>query len=55
VLPPLIRGYLRLGAFIGDGAVIDREFGTTDVLVILPLSAIEKRYFDHFELSRRAA
>ena len=55
VLPPLIRGYLRLGAFIGDGAVIDREFGTTDVLVILPLSVIEKRYFDHFELSRRAA
>jgi L-ornithine Nalpha-acyltransferase len=54
-VPPLIRGYLRLGAFIGDGAVIDREFGTTDVLIILPLSAIEKRYCDHFELSRRAS
>jgi uridine kinase len=29
-LPPLIKGYLRLGAFIGDGAVVDYEFGTTD-------------------------
>jgi putative hemolysin len=54
-LPPLIKGYLRLGAYIGDGAVIDREFGTTDVLVVLPFSVIEKRYFEHFDLSRRAA
>jgi putative hemolysin len=54
-LPPLLKGYLRLGAFIGDGAVIDREFGTIDVLVVLPFSVIGKRYFDHFDLSRRAA
>ena len=54
-LPPLIKGYLRLGAFVGDGAVIDREFGTTDVLIVLPMSAIQKRYVEHFDLSRRAA
>jgi putative hemolysin len=54
-LPPLIKGYLRLGAYIGDGAVIDREFGTTDVLIVLPVSAIQKRYVEHFDLSRRAA
>jgi putative hemolysin len=47
-LPPLIRGYLRLGAFIGDGAVIDHRFGTTDVLVILPIAAIRSRYLEHF-------
>jgi putative hemolysin len=47
-LPPLIKGYLRLGASFGDGAVIDRQFGTTDVLVILPVSAINKRYIEHF-------
>jgi putative hemolysin len=47
-LPPLIKGYLRLGATFGDGAVIDRQFGTTDVLVILPVSAIRQRYIDHF-------
>ena len=33
-LPPLIKGYLRLGAMIGDGAVIDHQFGTTDVLIM---------------------
>jgi len=47
-LPPLIKGYLRLGAFVGDGAVIDRQFGTTDVLIILPIEAIDPRYFSHF-------
>jgi putative hemolysin len=47
-LPPLIKGYLRLGAFVGDGAVIDRQFGTTDVLVILPVEKIDPRYFGHF-------
>lgn len=47
-LPPLIKGYLRLGCFIGDGAVIDRQFNTIDVLIILPVSAINPRYFAHF-------
>ena len=39
-LPPLIKGYVRAGAFIGDGAVIDRQFGTTDVLIYCPVSRI---------------
>jgi len=47
-LPPLIKGYLRVGAFVGDGAVIDHQFGTTDVLVIMPVELIKTRYFDHF-------
>jgi L-ornithine Nalpha-acyltransferase len=47
-LPPLIKGYLRLGSFIGEGAVIDHDFNTTDVLVVLPVSAINPRYFAHF-------
>jgi putative hemolysin len=47
-LPPLIKGYLRLGATIGDGAVIDRQFGTTDVFIVLPVAAINTRYIGHF-------
>jgi L-ornithine Nalpha-acyltransferase len=47
-IPPLIKGYLRLGAFVGDGAVIDHQFGTTDVLIVLPVEKIDPRYFDHF-------
>ncbi len=47
-LPPLIKGYLRLGCFIGDGAVVDYQFNTIDVLIILPVTAINSRYFAHF-------
>ncbi|MFG1345406.1 GNAT family N-acyltransferase [Xanthobacter autotrophicus DSM 431] len=47
-LPPLIKGYLRLGGFVGDGAVVDHQFGTTDVLIILPVSVISPRYVEHF-------
>jgi putative hemolysin len=56
-LPPLIKGYLRLGAYIGDGAVIDHQFGTTDVLIVMPVSAINARYIGHFgvDASRHAA
>lgn len=56
-LPPLIKGYLRVGAFIGDGAVIDHQFGTTDVLMIMPVSAISARYIEHFsaDTTRHAA
>lgn len=57
MLPPLIKGYLRVGAFVGDGAVIDHQFGTTDVLIVLPVSAISGRYLDHFgaDATRHAA
>jgi putative hemolysin len=48
VLPPLIKGYLRLGCYIGDGAVVDHAFGTTDVLIMLPVSALNERYVEHF-------
>ncbi len=56
-LPPLIKGYLRVGAFVGDGAVIDNQFGTTDVLIVMPVSEINQRYLGHFgaDASRHAA
>lgn len=47
-LPPLIRGYVRAGAYIGDGAVIDEQFGTTDVLIMFPVSELEDRYKSRF-------
>lgn len=47
-LPPLIKGYIRAGAYIGDGAVIDHQFNTTDVFIILPVTDISERYVSHF-------
>lgn len=47
-LPPLVKGYLRLGAMVGDGAVVDRQFGTTDVFIVLPVAAIASRYIEYY-------
>jgi L-ornithine Nalpha-acyltransferase len=47
-LPPLIRGYTRLGCFVGEGAVIDHQFNTTDVFVLMPVSHIKSRYVARF-------
>jgi len=44
LLPPLVKAYLRLGCHIGHGAVIDREFGTTDVFILLPVDRIDPKY-----------
>ena len=54
-LSPLIKGYLRVGAFVGDGAVIDRQFGTTDVFVLLPIDRVTGRYQRHFQRDGDAA
>jgi L-ornithine Nalpha-acyltransferase len=48
LLPPLIKGYLRLGATFGDGAVLDPQFGTTDVLVVMKVADINSRYMNHY-------
>lgn len=53
-LPPLIKGYLRIGCFIGDGAVVDEQFGTTDVFILLPVEKIAKRYSKKYDLKDEA-
>ena len=47
-LPPLIKGYLRVGAKVGDGAVVDHQFGTTDVFIVVPVKDISQRYVDFY-------
>lgn len=54
-LPPLVKGYLRCGATFGDGAVIDPQFGTTDVFVVMPVADIDPRVFGRFGGGRAAA
>ena len=48
-LPPLIKGYLRLGGFAGDGAVIDEQFNTTDVCILVKTDLITEKYSRHYE------
>ena len=47
-LPTLVKAYLRLGCYIGDGAVIDTQFNTTDILIVQPVSTINPKYFNHY-------
>jgi len=47
-LPPLIKGYLRLGGFVGEGAVVDEQFNTTDVCVIVKTDLVTGKYFRHY-------
>ena len=47
-LPPLVKGYLRVGAKFSASAVVDRQFGTTDLFVIMPVAEISERYIAHF-------
>ena len=54
-LPPLIKGYLRLGGFVGDGAVIDRQFNTTDVAVVVKTDLVTDKYYRHYERQLRDA
>jgi putative hemolysin len=56
-LPPLIKGYLRLGAYVCEEAVVDRQFGTIDVFLVLPQEAISARYIRYYgaEADRYAA
>jgi putative hemolysin len=48
-LPPLIKGYLRLGGFVGDGAVIDQQFNTTDVCIVVKTDLVAEKYSRHYE------
>jgi putative hemolysin len=50
-LPPLLKGYLRIGGMVGNGAVIDHQFNTTDVCIIVKSDMIAARYTRHYEIA----
>lgn len=50
-LPAMIRGYVRAGCRFGDGAVIDAEFGSVDVLVMSIIADVKDSYFARFGAS----
>jgi L-ornithine Nalpha-acyltransferase len=54
-LPPLVKGYLRLGGFVGDGAVIDHQFNTTDISVVVKCAAVTEKYYRHYERRAKSA
>lgn len=53
--PPLVKGYLRLGASVCGDPAYDAEFGTTDVLILLHRESITSKYKEHFLRTAAAA
>jgi putative hemolysin len=47
-IPPLLKGYLRLGAYVGGEPAWDPDFNTADVFILLPLCRMNPRYVRHF-------
>ena len=47
-LPPLIKGYVRVGAYVCGAPARDPDFNTADLLMLLPLVRMEPRYSRHF-------
>ena len=46
--PPLIKGYLRAGAYICGEPAWDPDFNTADLPILMPMSKISDRYSKHF-------
>lgn len=42
--PPLIKAYVRLGAYVCGPPAWDEDFGTADLLLMLPMAAMDPRY-----------
>jgi len=52
LLPPLIKGYLRVGCYVGEGAVVDEQFQTTDVCIVVKTDSVSEKYRQHYENGR---
>ena len=51
-IPPLIKAYLRLGGFVGDGAFVDDDFNTIDVCVVMDTGRMTERYLHFYQRDR---
>ena len=47
-VPPLVKGYLRMGAWVCGEPSWDPDFNVADLPVLLPLARVEARYARHF-------
>ncbi|MFD0206275.1 MULTISPECIES: GNAT family N-acetyltransferase [Saccharothrix] len=48
VLPPLLKGYLRLGAWVCGRPALDADFGVADLPVLLGMERVDQRYLKFF-------
>ena len=54
-IPTLIKAYIRLGGFVGEGAYIDHDFNTVDVCLLMDTSRMVNRYRDFYQRESRGS
>lgn len=47
-MPPLVKGYINLGATFGDGGFLDYDFNSLDVFTLIDLETVNQRYLQRF-------
>ena len=50
-MPSLLKSYLRLGAKVGEGAFVDKEMNTIDILIMIDVSNMTNKYKMYYEKS----
>jgi putative hemolysin len=55
LIPALIKAYIRLGGFVGEGAFIDYDFNTVDVCLLMDTSRMVDRYRAFYSREKRGA
>ena len=55
MIPALIKAYLRLGGFVGDGAYVDHDFNTVDVCLLMDTTRMVERYRAFYSRESRGA
>jgi putative hemolysin len=48
LVPPLLKGYLRLGAWVRGPPAFDRDFNVADLFVLLDIAKVDPRYVKFF-------
>jgi putative hemolysin len=48
LMPPLIKGYLRLNSYVGDGAVLDHAYNTCDVSIVVQTDQVKAKYSQRY-------
>lgn len=52
-MPPLIKSYVRVGGFVGEGAFLDSAYNTTDVSIVVNTSLLTQRYAHYYNTRSR--
>ena len=49
-MPPLVKGYLRLGCYIGDGIAVDTDYNCLDICIILRTDKVAEKYVNRYNV-----